>query len=189
MWNFVSTKQHLRETLLFCFNLKKSVAEGHRLLCEAYGKHAPSIKICEYWLRCFKSDKMLMLCIWWDQFIVVYYEVLQPNETITAERYQQQLMQLSRALKFKRPQYAKRHDGKITFSTTTLGHTLLKSSRKVWKHLTGMSYPTRRIRQTLLLRITTCSGRWLMAWLSSTSLLMKKPKIGSILGSIYCHIG
>ena len=51
-----------------------------------------------------------MLCIWWDQRGVVYYELLQPNETITAERYQQQLMQLSRALKFNRPQYAKRHD-------------------------------------------------------------------------------
>ena len=31
-----------------------------------------------------------MLCIWWDQLGVVYYELLQPNETITAERYQQQ---------------------------------------------------------------------------------------------------
>ena len=58
--------------------------------------------------------KKLMLCIWWDQLGVVYYELLQPNETITAKRYQQQLMQLSRALKFKRPQYAKRHD-KVIF--------------------------------------------------------------------------
>lgn len=56
----------------------------------------------------------LMLCIWWDQLGVIYYELLQPNETITGERYQQQLMQLSRALKAKRPQYAKRHD-KVIF--------------------------------------------------------------------------
>ena len=67
MSTFVPIKQHLREALLFCFNLKKSAAEGHQLLCKAYG-----------------------------------------------ERYQQQLMQLSRALKFKRPQYAKRHD-KVIF--------------------------------------------------------------------------
>ena len=140
MSTFVPAKQHLREALLFCFNLKKSLAEGHRLLCEAYGEHAPSIKTCEYWFH----GKKLMLCIWWDQLGVVYYELFQPNETITVERYQQQLMQLSRALKFKRPQYAKRHD-KVAFSTTTLGHMLLKLSRKLWKHLTGMSYPTRRI--------------------------------------------
>ena len=44
-----------------------------------------------------------MLCIWWDQLGVVYYELLQPNETITVKRFQQQLMQVSRALKFKRP--------------------------------------------------------------------------------------
>ncbi|UYV64255.1 SETMAR [Cordylochernes scorpioides] len=54
--------------------------------------------------------KKLMLCIWWDQLGVIYYERLQPNETITGERYQQQLMRLSRALKIKRPLYAKRHD-------------------------------------------------------------------------------
>ncbi|UYV74504.1 hypothetical protein LAZ67_11003714 [Cordylochernes scorpioides] len=54
--------------------------------------------------------KKLMLCIWWDQLGVIYYELLQPNETITGERYQQQLMRLSRALKIKRPLYAKRHD-------------------------------------------------------------------------------
>ena len=45
----------MREALLFCFNLKKSAADGHRLLCEAYGEHTFSIKTCEYWFRCFKS--------------------------------------------------------------------------------------------------------------------------------------
>ena len=72
---------------------------------------------------------------------------------------------------------------KRSFSTATLDHTLLKSSRKLWKHVTGISYLTRHIRQTLPHRTTTCSGRWLMARLSSISLLMEKPKIGSIVVS------
>ena len=59
-------------------------------------------------------SKKLVLCIWWDQLGVVYYELLQPNETITAERYQQQFMQLSRTLKLKRLLYAKRYD-KVIF--------------------------------------------------------------------------
>ncbi|UYV75796.1 hypothetical protein LAZ67_13001380 [Cordylochernes scorpioides] len=54
--------------------------------------------------------KKLMLCIWWDQLGVIYYELLQPNETTTGELYQQQLMRLSRTLKIKRPLYATRHD-------------------------------------------------------------------------------
>ena len=54
MSTFVPTKHNLREALLFCFHLKKSAAEGHRLLCEAYGEHAPARKTCEYWFRRFK---------------------------------------------------------------------------------------------------------------------------------------
>lgn len=52
----------------------------------------------------------VMLCIWWDQLGVVYYELLKPTETITGDRYRTQLMRLSRALKDKRPQYNERHD-------------------------------------------------------------------------------
>jgi len=37
----------------------------------------------------------LMLCIWWDQQDVVYYELLQPNKNITGDRYRLQLMRLS----------------------------------------------------------------------------------------------
>ena len=51
-----------------------------------------------------------MLCIWWDQVGVIYYELLKPNETITGQRYRTQLMRLSRALREKRPQYEQRHE-------------------------------------------------------------------------------
>ena len=52
----------------------------------------------------------VMLCIWWDQLGVVYYELLKLSETITGDRYRTQLMRLSRALKEKLPQYQERHD-------------------------------------------------------------------------------
>lgn len=52
----------------------------------------------------------VMLCVWWDQLGVVYYELLQPNDTITGEVYRRQLMRLSRALKEKRPETVARHD-------------------------------------------------------------------------------
>lgn len=40
----------------------------------------------------------ILLCIWWDQEGLVYYELLQPNQIITAERYKQQLIDLSTAM-------------------------------------------------------------------------------------------
>ena len=51
----------------------------------------------------------VMLCIWWDQVGVMYYELLKPKETITEEWYWTQLMRLSRAPCEKRPQYEQRH--------------------------------------------------------------------------------
>ena len=64
-----------------------------------------------------------MLCILWDQVGVIYYELLKRNETITRERYQTQLMRLSRALP--------------------------NPLRPTWKRSNGKSYPTRRIPQIL----------------------------------------
>jgi [histone H3]-lysine36 N-dimethyltransferase SETMAR len=242
MDNFVPNKQHLREVLLYLFNVKKSAAESYRLLCEAYGEHALAESTCREWFRRFKSKDFdvkdqiregapkhfedeelealldedpcqtekelakalnvtqqcisprlnkigvvlkqgiwlphdlkerdierrkticemllmrhkrksflhrivtgdekwihydnpkrqkawvrpceaapskpkrnihgskVMLCIWWDQKGVIYYELLKNSESINGERYQQQLVELNRALEQKRPDYAKRHN-------------------------------------------------------------------------------
>ena len=42
MSNFEPNKRHLRQFLIYFFNLKKSAAEAHRLLVEAYGDAALS---------------------------------------------------------------------------------------------------------------------------------------------------
>lgn len=54
------------------------------------------------------SQKVL-LCIWWDQRSILYYELLQPGETVTANRYQQQLVQLRHQIEIKRPEWMNRH--------------------------------------------------------------------------------
>jgi len=51
-----------------------------------------------------------MLCIWWDQKSIVYYELLKPGDSITGDRYRLQLIRLSRALREKRSEYEQRHD-------------------------------------------------------------------------------
>jgi len=35
----------------------------------------------------------ILLCIWWDMKDVVYYELLKLNQTVTAEHYQQHLIE------------------------------------------------------------------------------------------------
>ena len=72
----------------------------------------------------------VMICIWWDQLGVIYYELLKPGETITGDRYRTQLMRLSRALKEKRPQYQERHD-KVILQTRQCSASRGKSGQKV----------------------------------------------------------
>jgi len=46
----------MQEALLFCFNLKKSAAESHRMLVEVYGGNALSETTCRDWFRRFNDD-------------------------------------------------------------------------------------------------------------------------------------
>ena len=45
------------ELLIYFFNLKKSAAEAHRLLVEAYGDAALSERSCREWFQKFKNGK------------------------------------------------------------------------------------------------------------------------------------
>lgn len=55
MSNFVPTNYDMRTALLFCFHLKKSAAESHRMLVEAYGEHALGVSQSYEWFKKFKS--------------------------------------------------------------------------------------------------------------------------------------
>ena len=56
MSSFLLKKKHMREALLFCFNLKKSAAESHRMLVVVYGDNALSETTCKDWFHRFNDD-------------------------------------------------------------------------------------------------------------------------------------
>ena len=55
--SFMLNKSHLRELLIYFFNLKKSAAEAHRLLVKTYGKAALSERNCPEWCQKFKKGE------------------------------------------------------------------------------------------------------------------------------------
>ena len=55
MSSFLPEKEHMQEAMLFCFNLKKSAAESHRMLVEAYDDSALSETTCRDWFHRFKD--------------------------------------------------------------------------------------------------------------------------------------
>jgi len=68
-----------------------------------------------------RFGRKTMLCVWWNQKGVVYYELLKPGETVNTKRYQQQLIDLNHSL-FKKDQNTKRGNTRSFFSMTMLRH-------------------------------------------------------------------
>ncbi|QQP37022.1 Mariner Mos1 transposase, partial [Caligus rogercresseyi] len=60
MSSFVPTNYDLRTALLFCFHLKKTAAESHRMLLEAFGEHALGKTQCFEWFKRFKSGDLTL---------------------------------------------------------------------------------------------------------------------------------
>jgi len=56
MSSFEPNKHHLREFLIYFFNLKKFAAAAHKLLVEAYDDAALSERSCE-WFQKFKNGE------------------------------------------------------------------------------------------------------------------------------------
>ena len=54
---------------------------------------------------CNIHGKKALLCIWCDQKRAMYYELIKPDETVTGDRYRQQLIKLTQALKRTRPEW------------------------------------------------------------------------------------
>ena len=57
MSSFEPHKRHLRELLIYFFNLKKSAAEENRLLVETYGEAALNERSCREWFQKFMNGE------------------------------------------------------------------------------------------------------------------------------------
>lgn len=70
-----------------------------------------------------RYGKKTMLCVWWDQDGILYYEMLKPGETVDKVRYRQQMINLNHALIEKRPKWATRHGKVILLHDNAPAHT------------------------------------------------------------------
>ena len=95
MSSFVPTNYDLRTAVVFCYHSKKTAAESHRMLVEAYGEHALDKIQCFEWFEKFKSGnfdvrnedrgKPTKKFEDWNQKGVIYYELLKPGETVNTK--------------------------------------------------------------------------------------------------------
>ena len=101
-----------------------------------------SLAMHQHWWQSHGSK--ILLCIWWYQLTLVYYEWLKPTETIMGDRYQLQLMHLSQALKKKMMLYKQRHDKMILQHDNAWPHVVkqVKTSLETlkWEVLHCSSY-------------------------------------------------
>ena len=90
-----------------------------------------------------------MLCVWWDQKGVIYYELLKPGETVNIERYRQQMINLNQAL-CESDQNIKKGNTKWFLFMIMHHHTQQNWSRKRLRHLVGKYFRMRLTHQMAL---------------------------------------
>ncbi|UYV62442.1 hypothetical protein LAZ67_2000601 [Cordylochernes scorpioides] len=80
--------------------------------------------------NCF--GKKAMLCRWWDQTGVVYFELLKPGKMVNTSRYEQQMQSLREALNEKRPEWREKHNNLILQHDNAPAHnaTVVKNTIK-----------------------------------------------------------
>ena len=76
MSNFMSGNYDLRTALIFCYYLKKTAAESHQMLVEAYGEHGLGKSQCFEWFKKFKSGNFDVRNEERETWNVIYYELL-----------------------------------------------------------------------------------------------------------------
>ena len=154
MSSFVPTNYDLRTALVFCYHLKKAAAESHRMLIESYGKHALGKTQCFEWFKKFKSANFDVRNEYrgkppkkfedWEQKGVIYYQLLKPGETVNTNRYQQQMIDLNRALQEKRPDYRRRQYKVIFLHDNAPSHTAKRVKETIetfsWEILAHAAY-------------------------------------------------
>ncbi|UYV61859.1 SETMAR [Cordylochernes scorpioides] len=79
-----------------------------------------------------RFGKKAMLCIWWDQTGVVYFELLKPGKMVNTSRYEQQMHSLREALNEKRPEWREKHNNLILQNDNAPAHnaTVVKNTIK-----------------------------------------------------------
>ena len=103
----------------------------------------PSTSTVQRWT----NRSKVMLCIWWDQTGVLYHDLFKLSETVTGDRYQHQLLNLSPAISTNRPHCGLRHD-KIILQHDNARPHLPKPVKETLKNWAGRFYLTRRTHQS-----------------------------------------
>ncbi|UYV63681.1 SETMAR [Cordylochernes scorpioides] len=90
-----------------------------------------------------RFGKKAMLCIWWDQTGVVYFELLKPGKMVNTSRYEQQMHSLREALNEKRPEWREKHNNLILQHDNAPAHnTTFGSLFKEFAHDYGFTHVT-----------------------------------------------
>ena len=81
-----------------------------------------------------------MLCVWWDVKGIIYYELPEPHQTVTVERYRQ-VPRVAEAVQQKWPIYGRKrrkvlllHDNARPYVATTTQETIAELGWEVLPH-------------------------------------------------------
>ncbi|GFU06253.1 mariner Mos1 transposase [Trichonephila clavipes] len=76
--------------------------------------------------------RKVLMCIWWDWKIIIYYELLPYGQTLNSDFSCQQLDRLMLAIDQKRPESANRR-GVVFHQDNARPHTFVVTCQKLWE--------------------------------------------------------
>jgi len=136
---------------IFCTKLLQAMKSGFLMITLNVENHGLTLVNFRH-RKCNIHAKKVLLYIWWDRKGVLYYKLLQSDETIMSDRYQQQLTNVSDALEEKRPLTGQGHRKVILLYDAR--HMLRKRLRTISLRSAGNFSRTRCVAQTWRLSIT-----------------------------------
>lgn len=156
--------------------MRMSTEEMHfsrlMLYYSAKAKRCTNQKICTVYgkppLTTPKADlhpNKIMLCVWWDWKVILYYELLENNETINTDKYCSQFDRLNVAIHKKRPELVNR---KGTMITPDRIH-LCRRAKNYWSSAGMLSF-VHHIHLALHLQIVIYSSLYRIRLTAKTSI-------------------
>ena len=123
-------KRDFRNIFFYEFKLGRNAAQTARNINIVWGEGSVNIRTVQRWFVQFRSGNSSLVTVWWCAAGLIHYSYLNPGETITTERYCEQINEMHQKLRYKCPALVNRK-GPILLHDNARPHVAQRTQQKL----------------------------------------------------------